>query len=106
MATRRSDPRSRLLALAKHRAKRDGIRFSITVEDLDYPTHCPVLGLRLRRGKGIACDASPTVDRINPRKGYVPGNVLVVSMRANRLKGNGTLHDLMRITAFLQQITA
>ena len=104
MTTRPSDPRRRLLAIAKHRAKKSGARFSITVEDLDYPTHCPVLGLRLKRGQGQATDHSPTVDRLNPRRGYVPGNVVVVSMRANRLKGDGTLHDLMRITAFLQHL--
>lgn len=105
MAPATTDPRGRLLALARHRAKRKGIPFSITADDIEVPTFCPVLGLRLQRGEGVACDASPTVDRIKPDLGYVPGNVLVVSFRANRLKGDSDASELIYVAAFYQQLT-
>lgn len=103
--TRRSDPRARLLTLARYRAKQRRIRFDLSVEDLDMPTYCPVLGLRLKRGKGAPCDESPTLDRIDPRRGYVRGNVIVVSMKANRLKNNATVRELIRVAGYYQQLT-
>jgi hypothetical protein len=43
-------------------------------------------------GRRSAC--SPSLDRIIPDRGYVPGNVRVVSDRANRLKGKRSLSEL------------
>jgi len=104
MTTRRSDPRARLLALAKHRAKKRGLPFAITANDIPIPVFCPVLGMRLQRGEGRQVDTSPTVDRIDCALGYVPGNVIVISARANRLKGDAPWSELYRIAAFYQQI--
>lgn len=101
----RSDHHRRLLALAKHRAKTRGIPFALTEQDIDIPVFCPVLGLRLKRGTGKGpIDSSPTLDRIDNSHGYVPGNVLVVSARANRLKGDAGWSELARIAGFYQQI--
>jgi hypothetical protein len=38
------------------------------------------------------------LDRIDPTKGYVKGNVWIVSHRANTLKGNTTHDELKAIT--------
>lgn len=40
-------------------------------------------------------DASPSVDRINPHLGYVPGNVQVISYKANSMKRNCTMEELL-----------
>ncbi|PPE71462.1 hypothetical protein IS481_11995 [Caldimonas thermodepolymerans] len=104
MKTRPSDPRRRLVTLAKYRAKKKGIPFGITYEDVYVPRYCPVLGIPLRSGVGVACDHSPTLDRIDPDKGYVRGNVVVISNRANRLKGDAGWRELVRIAAFYQQL--
>jgi hypothetical protein len=32
-------------------------------------------------------------DRIDPTKGYIKGNVQIVSQRANRIKSNSTLEE-------------
>jgi hypothetical protein len=42
-------------------------------------------------------DASPSLDRVDPRKGYVPGNVRVISDRANRLKGDRSLSEIQAL---------
>jgi len=38
---------------------------------------------------------SPTLDRIQNDQGYIPGNVIVVCSKANRIKNNGCLVDLI-----------
>lgn len=96
--------RRRLLYWARSRAKRKGVRFEITLNDIVVPRYCPVLGLRLRAGS--ASDASPTLDRIDPRLGYVPGNVLVICRLANTAKSSLDLNGLLRLTAFYQQLRA
>jgi hypothetical protein len=42
-----------------------------------------------------------TVDRINPRLGYVKGNVGLICMRCNRIKNNATLKELRLIRRYM-----
>lgn len=95
------DPRLRMIVCAKHRAKKRGLMFSITLMDLGpLPTVCPVLGIKITVFGGR--DNRPEIDRLIPSLGYVPGNVAIISARANRIKNDGTLDDLIKITHWLQ----
>jgi hypothetical protein len=60
-----------------------------------------VLGIRLdySMGGGKRPD-SPSIDRIDNSKGYVKGNRVVISMRANRLKSDMTLCELRALADF------
>lgn len=78
--------------------------FSITVADINVPERCPLLDTILKVGSGVQTPASPTLDRIENDKGYVPGNVWVISLRANRLKGDATPDELTRIAAGVHRI--
>lgn len=69
------------------------------------PKYCPVLGMFLTVGEGKPGPASPTLDRIVPSKGYVRGNVIVVSMRANMIKTDATPAELRRVARFYTQLT-
>lgn len=82
---------------AKSRAKASGLEFKILIEDITIPEFCPVLGIRLQSRKGGHHAASPALDRIDNTMGYVPGNVRVISWRANHLKNNGSLSELILI---------
>jgi len=93
-----------LLKSSRYRAKRDGIRHTLTLADINVPERCPVLGMRLRKTKGRAGPSSPSLDRINPRRGYVRGNVVVVSWRANEIKKDATVHELELVARFYQQL--
>jgi len=42
----------------------------------------------------------PSPDRIDPDRGYIKGNVIIVSWRANWLKSNATLDELQRMAEF------
>lgn len=63
---------------------------------------CPVLGTKMRHGKGVATDNSPTLDRLNSDWGYIPGNLAVMSYRANRAKGALSAEELAKIAVWMQ----
>ncbi len=90
----------------RSRAKRLGVPFDLTVDDLTIPTYCPVLGILLLIGDGRHRDASPSVDRIDPARGYVRGNVAVISNRANRIKNDGTTEEHRRLVSWMQIVGA
>jgi len=84
----------RLVTNAKSRAKKRGIEFTITESDLTLPAFCPVLGVPFVRERGKWRQDCPSIDRIDPLKGYVPGNVQVISKMANTMKSNAQPHQL------------
>ena len=96
---RLNSPHRVLYTYAKARAKRKGIDFTITLQDLEkvYPNPpiCPVLGVTFQHGQGKKGGSynSPSLDRIDSNKGYVPDNIRVISWRANSLKKNMTFQE-------------
>jgi hypothetical protein len=99
----RRDIATSMLEKARARAKKNSIPFSLIKTDIIVPSHCPILGLALRIGSGSAHDASPSLDRIIPEKGYVPGNIIVISHRANTIKSNATVNELFRVYQWLNE---
>jgi hypothetical protein len=104
--TRRRDLPRRLFELARDRAARKLLPFAITPEDIRavWPgdNRCPVLGTPLRAATLFADDDSPTLDRVDPDRGYVPGNLVVMSLRANRAKGNMSVHEIEKLFRWMQ----
>lgn len=96
-AQRLGDPRRELVKRARDRARRGALAFSLGRTDIIVPRRCPVLGLPITPGKKRSA-TSPSLDRIDPLEGYVPGNVRVISDKANRLKGDRNLKDLRRLS--------
>lgn len=85
---------------AKNRAKMLSIEFNITPDDIVIPIICPVLGFPLQNGifeKQKNREFCPSLDRIDPIKGYTKGNVRVISYRANRWKSDMTLDEMRKI---------
>lgn len=105
MSRRKRSVARSLWASARSRAAKRDLPFDIEPDDVVVPGYCPVLGLELTPGIGRVHDASPTLDRIVPDRGYVKGNVVVISMRANRLKSDASIMELRRIASFYEQLT-
>lgn len=99
---RTRNPKSYLLHNAKSRAKKKGIEFNLTADDFEIPSHCPVFGfpLELTWGEGTK-DNKPSLDRIDSSKGYIKGNVQVLSWRANNLKSDGKLEEFIKLVEFM-----
>ena len=95
-----------MLERARQRARRKGLDFNLTIEDITpLPTHCPVFGQELKPGNGQQNPNAYSLDRVDNSKGYVRGNVAVVSYMANRLKNDGTIEQHRRIADWMEQMT-
>lgn len=105
MQARRKDVATSLWENARTRARKNGLPFTITVEDVravwPQDARCPALGLRMQRGRGVMRAASPTLDRLVPAFGYVPGNIAVLCAKANIAKSAATAEELRRIAAWM-----
>lgn len=96
---RKDNPERTLLIAAKARAKLKKIACAIEVSDIFIPEFCPILGVKLESGRGKGSKGSlpwsPSLDRIIPALGYIPGNVQVISKRANTMKHNASFEELV-----------
>lgn len=82
---------------AKCRAKKQNVPFEIDIVDIIIPKYCPVLGIELIINRGRCRDNSPSLDKIIPELGYVKGNIAVISHKANTIKNNSSIDDLIKI---------
>jgi hypothetical protein len=76
---------------------------SMVGNNAELSSHCPVFGIPLEwscqrnQGRGPHPYA-PSIDRIDPERGYVKGNVWIISYRANTIKSNATHEELKLVT--------
>jgi hypothetical protein len=75
---------------------------TITKADLRIPEICPVLGIRLEVGRGKSGAHSPSLDVVDRNRFYVPGNVQVISQKANQIKNEATIEDMRRVLAYME----
>ena len=106
----RLEPRIRLRGGAYRRARIKGLKFDLpTYKDLPKcPKKCPVLNIPLRVGKlkgsnGGGTDNSPSLDRIDNNKGYIKGNVQIISRKANQMKSNADFKDIERVYKYMKK---
>jgi len=71
--------------------------------DFVIPEFCPLLGIKLEREKMKLGRASPSLDRMDSTLGYVPGNVAVISVLANRIKQNASRAELLAVGQWLKR---
>jgi hypothetical protein len=100
---RERKPEQMLLTSARNRARKKGIPFNITVEDIVIPEFCPILGIKLTRNMGShgGTFSSASVDKIIPENGYVKGNVQVISLLANNMKSSATPEQLVTFAKWI-----
>ncbi len=96
-----NDPRAWLLERSLINAESAGIEHAIGIEDIPTPNLCKYLGVVLvyrtkaDRETRRWGDALASLDRIDSSRGYVPGNVQVISYLANRMKQDATVEQLV-----------
>ncbi len=93
--------RLRLFKGKQSRAKSRGVEWDLDFDDIHWPEFCPVLGIELDYGASwqdkSARECAPSFDRLDAAKGYVKGNVAIISMRANRIKNDATAEELVKV---------
>jgi hypothetical protein len=107
-----NNPIPQMLSNAKIRAKQKGVNFNLTTKYLKkiFPkdNKCPITGLNFQFGyknkEKINKNNSPSLDRIIPSKGYVEGNVIVISDLMNRMKQDSTYEDIEKLYNFYKKL--
>jgi hypothetical protein len=95
-------PELKILKAALKRSKEKSLEFNITIEDIIIPEYCPILNIKLFSSLRKT-DNSPSLDRIDNSKGYIKGNVHIVSDRVNRLKNNANKEELEKISNYFNK---
>jgi len=98
-------PEVRMYRRAKSRAAKSGLEFNLDKEDIKIPTHCPVLGIprSTHQGTSGGRDNSPALDRVDNGKGYIKGNILVISHLANMMKSSANKEQLLKFSEWVQK---
>ena len=105
---RMSRPFYNILNNARKRARVRDIPFNLTEEYLEsiWTGVCPVFQTRLdlpNHGGTAVSPTKPSLDRLVPDKGYVPGNVIWISFKANTIKSDATSEEVQAVATWLQQ---
>lgn len=105
-AWRIRNPHKILLSNAKQRAAKRGYEFTLQNEDIIIPITCPILGIPITKNICVTIRSgphnnSPSLDRIDNTKGYIKGNIQVISHQANTMKGNATPQELIKFAQWV-----
>jgi hypothetical protein len=93
---------------AERRANKLGIPFDLSPDYIysiwPKDNTCPVFGTEfVIARKNQACDTSASIDRINPRLGYIIGNVAIISGKANRIKNDATQEEIQAVLDYVKE---
>ena len=96
------NPEHYLWYVARTRARQKKQDFDIEVSDIVIPKYCPILECELLKASGYSPN-SISLDRIDNNKGYVKGNVRVISRSANLMKSALTLEILEKLIKYIKK---
>lgn len=92
----------------KSECKRKGIEYNLTPEYLEsiWTGVCPIFNVPIEiASHGRGSHHSAHLDRLDPNKGYVIGNVSWISGRSNRIKYNATVEELRAVADWMERAT-
>jgi hypothetical protein len=95
------NPNHYLWYVARTRARKFNVDFSIEEQDIIIPEYCPILNLKLTKGNGYLSNAM-SLDRVDNNKGYIKGNVRVISRKANLMKSCLTIELLETMIKYIK----
>ena len=86
-----------MFARFKTKAKKEKLPFNLNADNFTLPDKCPVLGIDLVFNTVAADFNSYSIDRVDNTKGYTEDNICIMSLRANVLKRDATLEELILV---------
>jgi hypothetical protein len=90
---------------ARRRAKKKNLPCDITAAYVVsiMTERCPVFNTKFKfTGNKTIRPESPTLDRKIPSKGYIKGNVVIVSNRANMIKGANSANAVYMVYKWMK----
>ncbi len=101
---RKNNPLQSMIINARYKAKKKGVVFTLTVKDVHLPEECPCCGdvLVFFPGKSGHLPSSPSFDRLDPQKGYVPGNVNIICWACNSVKTDATVERIEAVARWMR----
>jgi len=88
-------PEYRIWYRAKDNAKKRNFEFNLDIEDIIIPDLCPYLDVPLITDFNENHNNNYySIDRIDSKKGYIKGNVQIISNLANTMKNSATKEQL------------
>lgn len=99
--SRKRNITTQLLNSCRVRALQKNMDFNIIKEDIIIPEYCPILLTKIECGTKDNYSNSPSVDRIDNTKGYIKGNIQVISKKANTIKNNATIEELILLSKWI-----
>lgn len=87
---------------ARSRAKKQGIPFDISLDDLFIPDECPVFKIPLFFTPGKRTHNSYSIDRVDNNKGYTVDNTRVISLKANQRKSDLTIEEVEQLLKYMK----
>ena len=87
--------KAKMLRRCRSRAKQKNKDFSLSLDDFTLVSHCPILNFKLDYSSKILNKYTASLDRIDNSKGYIPGNVWIISYLANSMKNSATKDELI-----------
>lgn len=98
--------RGYIIRNVKFSAKRRNINFDLEFTDFELPKYCPLLNIELEyhlEGDWNNFNHA-TLDRFDNTKGYIKGNVIVISRLANSMKNEATFDQLILFADNIQTL--
>jgi hypothetical protein len=98
----------RMIGSSKRRAAEKGWDFNL---DKDYiksiwplDNCCPILGIPFDMlSASVKNKAGPSLDRVDSTKGYIKGNVAIISWKANSIKNEGSAEEHQLIASWITE---
>lgn len=87
----------RLFVRSRGRASVEGREFNLELSDIIIPSVCPVLGTPFQ----YKTYYTASLDRIDSSKGYIKGNVQVMSHKANAMKNSASQQELIKFAEWV-----
>ena len=88
---------------AKSRAKKKGLDFDLEISDINIPDVCPVFKTPFDKNNK---DYTYSIDRIDPRKGYIKNNIMIISNKANRIKSDASVKEIEQVLSYVYACNA
>lgn len=101
---RLANPKWTIISNIRCRARETNLEVSVTLDDIEIPEYCPIFGVKLTKygEENYERRYTPSVDRIDNSKGYIKGNIKIISERANRIKSDATIEELEAIIKYMK----